>query len=95
MRRIGIVGAEQAGLVLGIGPRQQGYDVTVFAERSAEEVRAGRLVSNQCLFAPALERERELGINFWDAEAPPGKGLSRRLLGGWGSIGTRSPSTSA
>ncbi len=71
MRRIGIVGAGQAGLVLAIGLRQRGYDVTVFAERTAEEVRAGRLVSNQCLFAPALQRERELGINFWDADAPP------------------------
>ncbi|WP_143264433.1 styrene monooxygenase/indole monooxygenase family protein, partial [Amycolatopsis kentuckyensis] len=71
MRRIGIVGAGQAGLVLGIGLRQLGYDVTVFAERSAAEVRAGRLISNQCLFAPALERERALGINFWDADASP------------------------
>ncbi|NBH10527.1 styrene monooxygenase/indole monooxygenase family protein [Amycolatopsis sp. SID8362] len=71
MRRIGIVGAGQAGLVLAIGLRQQGYAVTVFAERPADEVRAGRLISNQCLFSPALQRERELGINFWDAEAPP------------------------
>ncbi|MEV7037936.1 styrene monooxygenase/indole monooxygenase family protein [Amycolatopsis sp. NPDC051061] len=69
MRRIGIVGAGQAGLVLAIGLRQKGYDVTVFAERPAEAVREGRLVSNQCLFHPALERERALGINFW--EAPP------------------------
>ncbi|MEU0789906.1 styrene monooxygenase/indole monooxygenase family protein [Amycolatopsis sp. NPDC005961] len=69
MRRIGIVGAGQAGLVLAIGLRHQGYDVTVFAERSAEDVRGGRLVSNQCLFHPALERERALGVNFW--EAPP------------------------
>ncbi|MFI5588308.1 styrene monooxygenase/indole monooxygenase family protein [Amycolatopsis sp. NPDC051758] len=71
MRRIGIVGAGQAGLVLAIGLRQLGYHVTVFAERPAAEVRAVRLVSNQCLFHPALERERELGINFWDADAPP------------------------
>lgn len=71
MRRIGIVGAGQAGLVLAIGLRRLGYDVTVFAERSAADVRAGRLVSNQCLFHPALERERELGINFWDGQAPP------------------------
>ncbi|MGW4524653.1 styrene monooxygenase/indole monooxygenase family protein [Amycolatopsis sp. NPDC004378] len=69
MRRIGIVGAGQAGLVLAIGLRQSGYAVTVFAERTAEDVRAGRLVSNQCVFAPALQREHELGIDFWDA--PP------------------------
>lgn len=70
MRRIGIVGAGQAGLVLAIGLRQQGYDVTVVAERTAEEVRAGGLISNQCLFSPALVRERELGINYWDDFAP-------------------------
>jgi hypothetical protein len=81
MRRIGIVGAGQAGLVLAIGLRQLGYDVTLFAERPAAEVRAGRLISNQCLFHPALERERELGINFWDGEAPPTREIAFAAAG--------------
>ncbi|GAA2786365.1 styrene monooxygenase/indole monooxygenase family protein [Crossiella cryophila] len=71
MRRIVIIGAGQAGLVLGLGLLRHGYAVTVVAERAAAEVLAGRLVSNQCVFHPALVRERELGINFWDERAIP------------------------
>lgn len=71
MRRIVIVGAGQAGLVLGIGLRQHGYEVTVVAERDADTVRSGRLISNQCVFDPALARERELGINLWDRQVSP------------------------
>jgi flavin-dependent dehydrogenase len=69
MRRIVIVGAGQAGLLLALGLQRKGYDVTVLAEREAGEVRAGRLISNQAVFRPALSRERELGINFWDGKA--------------------------
>jgi hypothetical protein len=71
MRRIVVIGAGQAGLVLALGLRGHGYDVTVVADRDADTVRSGRLISNQCVFDPALRRERELGINFWDGQAPP------------------------
>ncbi|MBE1470064.1 FAD-dependent oxidoreductase [Kibdelosporangium phytohabitans] len=104
MRRIAIIGAGQAGLVLAIGLRRNGYDVTVVAERTAGEVRSGRLISNQCVFHPALARERELGINFWDADVVPvGESSStrrtrraaapRRSRGGPGSTARRSPWT--
>ncbi len=86
MRRIGVIGAGQAGLVLAIGLRQQGYDVTVVAERTAEEVRSGGLISNQCLFSPALVRERELGINFWDDVAPPVREVSFAAAGEPGQV---------
>jgi 2-polyprenyl-6-methoxyphenol hydroxylase-like FAD-dependent oxidoreductase len=86
MRRIGIVGAGQAGLVLAIGLRQLGYAVTVVAERTAGDVRAGRLISNQCVFHPALERERALGINFWDAVAPPIGEVAFAAAGAPGSV---------
>lgn len=76
MRRIGIVGAGQAGLLLGLGLREHDYAVTVVAERDAATVRAGRLISNQCVFDPALARERELGVNFWDDQAPPIGGVA-------------------
>lgn len=71
MRRIVIVGAGQAGLVLGLGLRQHDYEVTVVAERDADAVLSGRLISNQCVFEPALAHERELGINFWDGQVSP------------------------
>ncbi|HEX5402281.1 MAG TPA: hypothetical protein VFX16_08270 [Pseudonocardiaceae bacterium] len=45
--------------------------MTVAADREADAVRSGRLISNQCVFHPALVRERVLGINSWDDKAPP------------------------
>ena len=44
MRRIGIVGAGQAGLHLGIGLLQHGYEVTIVTDRTAEDIRTGRVM---------------------------------------------------
>ncbi len=81
MRRIAVVGAGQAGLVLALGLQRHGYAVTVVTDRDAGTIRAGGLISNQCLFHPALTRERALGINFWDGTAPEMLGASFGLAG--------------
>ncbi|WP_410583246.1 styrene monooxygenase/indole monooxygenase family protein [Amycolatopsis sp. lyj-108] len=81
MRRIVVVGAGQAGLVLALGLQRHGYAVTVVTDRDAETIHAGRLISNQCVFHPALTRERALGINFWDGQAPEILGASFGLAG--------------
>ncbi|ANN19583.1 oxygenase [Amycolatopsis orientalis] len=81
MRRIVVVGAGQAGLVLALGLQKHGYAVTVVTDRDAETIRDGRLISNQCVFHPALTRERALGINFWDGRAPEILGASFGLAG--------------
>jgi hypothetical protein len=70
MRRVGIVGAGQSGLQLGIGLRKAGYDVVVLSNQTTEQIRSGRVTSSQCMFDAALGHERALGINFWDAECP-------------------------
>ncbi len=75
LRKIAIVGAGQAGLQLGIGLLDHGYEVTLYAERSAEEVLAGRLTATAFVFSRGLSYERELGLNFWDDEVEPGEGL--------------------
>ncbi|MCE7002892.1 oxygenase [Kibdelosporangium philippinense] len=85
MRRIGIIGAGQAGLVLALGLQKRGYEVTVVAEKTADEVRQGRLISNQCVFHPALQRERELGINFWDDEVQPVEEVAFKAAGAPGT----------
>ncbi|GHF75767.1 alanine-phosphoribitol ligase [Kitasatospora xanthocidica] len=78
MRRILIVGAGQAGLQLALGLQSHGYDVTVLTDRGADEVRAGRVLSSQCMFESALSTERALGLDLWADEAPriEGVGLS-------------------
>jgi styrene monooxygenase A-like protein len=69
-RRIGIVGAGQSGLQLGIGLRQAGHEVILLSNQQAEQIRTGRVSSSQCMFATALGHERALGINFWDGSCP-------------------------
>ncbi len=76
MRKIVIVGAGQAGLQLANGLAQNGYEVTVVSNRTAEQIRDGKVLSSQCMFDNALQHERDLGLNFWDDDCPPVEGLS-------------------
>jgi Styrene monooxygenase A putative substrate binding domain len=70
MRRILIVGAGQAGLQLGLSLLAEGYDVTIMSARTPDEIRAGRIMSTQVMFWPALDLERERGLNLWEEQAP-------------------------
>ena len=74
-RRIAIVGAGQSGLQTGIGLLQQGYRVTLLSNRTGEQIRAGRVMSSQCMFDRALQTERDLGLNFWEDDCPPVEGI--------------------
>jgi hypothetical protein len=65
-RHITIVGAGQAGLQLGIGLLKNGYSVSLFSEKSAEEIQKGRITSSQGIFDTALNCERELAISYWE-----------------------------
>ena len=76
MRKIVIVGGGQAGLQLGVGLLQAGYEVTVASNRGPEEIRDGRVMSSQCMFDAALQHERDLGLNYWDGDCPPVEGIS-------------------
>ncbi|MFF3315593.1 styrene monooxygenase/indole monooxygenase family protein [Streptomyces sp. NPDC003035] len=75
MRKILIVGAGQSGLQLALGLQSQGYEVTLMSNRTADEIRSGRVMSTQCMFDTALQHERDLGINFWESQAPRIEGL--------------------
>src|ERR1700751_3455061 len=76
MSSILIVGAGQAGLQLALGLRQDGHDVTVVSNRTPEDIRTGRVMSSQCMFDAALQTERDLGLNDWEAACPPVDGIS-------------------
>jgi flavin-dependent dehydrogenase len=70
-RSIAIVGAGQAGLQLGCGLLDNGYEVVMVQDRSAEEIATGKVMSSQCMFGNALQNERDLNLNFWDEVCPP------------------------
>jgi hypothetical protein len=75
MRRIAIVGGGQAGLPLAFGLLDSGYEVTVVSNRTPDDIRAGKVMSSQCMFDPALELERGLGLNDWEGVCPPIEGI--------------------
>jgi Styrene monooxygenase A putative substrate binding domain/NADP oxidoreductase coenzyme F420-dependent len=81
MRRIAIIGAGQSGLQLALGLLQNGYDITVVSNRTAEQIRNGRVTSSQFMFHDSLQNERDLGINFWEKECPKTEGIAFTIPG--------------
>lgn len=81
MRKILVVGAGQSGLQLAIGLLTEDYDVTLINPQGPEEIRAGRVLSTQCLFGPALRRERRHGLDLWGDQAPRITGVGVRVAG--------------
>lgn len=69
-RKITIIGGGQAGLQLACGLLSKGYKVELVQNRTAEEIRSGKVMSSQCMFGQALENEREIGLDFWAQECP-------------------------
>lgn len=87
MRKILIVGAGQAGLLLALGLQSRGYETTVMSPRTPDEIRNGRLMSTPCVFGRALRHERELGLDLWAGQAPriEGVGISVAAPAGTGA----------
>ena len=81
MRKIVIIGAGQSGLLLGIALKKKGYDVTIVTNRTAEEVKNGRILSSQAMFNGSLDVEREFGLNQWDGIVEPIEGISVTVAG--------------
>lgn len=79
MRKVAIIGGGQAGMPVAFGLLEKGYEVTLYTNRTPEQIRDGRVMSSQCMFANALDVERKLGINFWEAECPPVEGIGFAL----------------
>ncbi|MDP9919556.1 hypothetical protein J2W24_005230 [Variovorax boronicumulans] len=75
MKRIAIVGAGQSGLQLGLGLLDAGYEVTMYSNRTADDIRHGKVMSSQCMFHTALQIERELGLDHWASDCPTVDGI--------------------
>jgi hypothetical protein len=69
-RKITILGGGQAGLQLACGLLQKGYQVKLVQNRTAEDIRTGKVMSSQCMFDRALQNERDVGLDFWGKECP-------------------------
>ncbi|OXI33594.1 hypothetical protein CFB84_38355 [Burkholderia aenigmatica] len=53
----------------------RGHEVTVFTDRTPDQLLAGRIPSTAFLFNETLDWERRLGLNFWEDVAPAGEGM--------------------
>jgi len=84
MISIGIVGTGIAGLQFGLLLQQRGIPATIYADRTPEQQRAGRILNNVVRLAHTRERERALGVNHWDSVGPT---LPRSV---WWSASSRS-----
>lgn len=79
MRPIAIIGAGQAGLCLGLVLKRLGYPVSLFSNRTAEQIRKGRVLSTQAMFDKALQFEKKWGFNKWDKECRWGESVTLSL----------------
>ncbi|HEX5119047.1 MAG TPA: styrene monooxygenase/indole monooxygenase family protein [Pseudonocardiaceae bacterium] len=85
MRKVLIVGAGQSGLQLALSLRRHDYDVTLMSARTPDEIRAGWVMSTQCMFGPALQHERDYDLNQWEDKAPNVGGIGLSIAGPDGS----------
>lgn len=75
MRKIAIVGAGESGAQLALGLQRDGYAVTLLSDRSAAQIRTGKVMSSQCMFATALDAEAHMGTaltEFYESGSVPG-----------------------
>src|SRR5262245_35012417 len=68
VRKIAIIGSGQAGLVCAHGLRRAGHAVTLYSDRTPEQwLSQSRPTGVAGRFWPALDYERELGLNHWES----------------------------
>jgi flavin reductase (DIM6/NTAB) family NADH-FMN oxidoreductase RutF len=84
MKRIAIIGAGQSGCQLGLGLLDAGFEVTLYSDRSADEIFQGRVMSSQCMFDSALEIEREQNLDYWGEGCPKVEGIAFAVPDGIG-----------
>ena len=80
MRNIAIIGSGQAGLLAAHGLINAGYRVTLYSDRTADQwLNESRPTGTAARFHISLEYERELGLNYWERDAPVEQDLEQVL----------------
>ena len=66
MPDIGIVGGGVSALHLGISLVSSGKGATIYSPETAAQIASGRMMNTVAHMPDTIERERALGIDFWD-----------------------------
>lgn len=82
MKNIGIIGAGVAGLHLGLQLRQHGIPVTIYTNRTPEQVRDGRVMNSVAHMHVTQALEADLGVDHWPGDEY--KYISHYHYNGWG-----------
>ncbi len=80
MRKVTIVGAGQAGLMVGVGLVRKGYEVSIVSNRTPDEIRNGRVSSSQAMNFSSLQYESEFGLRLWEDFYHPAEGMQFNVL---------------
>lgn len=70
MPDIGIIGGGVGGTHLGLFLRQRGLSATIYSEKTPAQHLGARITNVVCRSGTTRARERALGVDFWDADAP-------------------------
>lgn len=65
-KNIGIVGAGVAGLHLGLYLVQHGVETTIYTNKTADEIKDGRILNSVSHLGNTKRLEKDLGVNYWD-----------------------------
>jgi 2-polyprenyl-6-methoxyphenol hydroxylase-like FAD-dependent oxidoreductase len=63
---IGIIGSGVSALHLGLYLRAHDVPVTIYADKTPQQIAEGRLLNTVAHHHHTLERERQLGVHHWD-----------------------------
>jgi 2-polyprenyl-6-methoxyphenol hydroxylase-like FAD-dependent oxidoreductase len=82
MKNIGIIGAGVAGLHLGLQLRQHDIPVTIYTNRTPEQVRDGRVMNSVAHMHVTQALEADLGVDHWPGDEY--KYTAHYHYNGWG-----------
>jgi hypothetical protein len=76
MKKIAIIGSGQAGCILAYALVKQGYEVTLYSDKSPDQwLNHSAPTGTACLYAEVIDIERELGMDFWSDGMFPAEGV--------------------